>query len=127
MNDRQRGTSGELHPAADTSRWEAAVGGIMAAAAPELERRARATDPVIVLARWRRPVLSAAATVALLASAAILARGGADEGSLAALAGAGDGGSTVAAALVPGAVATWLMGGETESVAQLVQALEDES
>lgn len=125
MSEQEHTPSGSLHPAVDPLRWEAAVSGIMAAAAPELERRARLASPVIVLSRWRRPVLSAAATVALLASAAILSRGRAGELGPGAPGGE-DVGSAVAAALVPGAVANWVMGGEAGSVAELVQALEEE-
>jgi hypothetical protein len=112
----------ELHPAVDPIRWEAAVRSIVASATPELERRARASSPMIVLARWTRPVLSAAAAVALLASAAILSRGR-EGGTESASELAPE--MEVASALLPGAMSTWIMGGETESVVALVQALEE--
>ena len=123
MSDQQKAPGGVLHPVVDATRWEAAVGGIMAAAGPELERRARASSPVVVLARWRRPVLSSAATVALLASAALLSSSGAEEGGQGGLTGGSDLASTVSDGLVPVAVASWL--GEPESVAELVQSLEE--
>ena len=113
-----------LHPAADPARWEAAVGAIRAAAATELERRARAASPVLVLARWTRPVLSMAATVALLAAAAILSRTGsrADPETMAAEI---EGDGTLAGVLMPETVSNWIVSGETESVATLVLALEE--
>jgi hypothetical protein len=126
MSEKDRTPDEALSPAVDPVRWEAAVRSIVAAAAPELERRARASSPVIVLARWTRPVLSAAAVVALLASAAILSRGQSD-GEIGGVATAAEVAPemAVASALLPGAMSTWIMGGETESVVALVQALEE--
>lgn len=122
MNGMDRDPMEPLHPSADPARWEAAVRRMVAAAGPELERRAALQSPVLVLARWRRPVLSAAATVALLASAAILtrARNGATTEGAAITAEA-----TVAGVLFPAEMSDWLAGGEVESVTALVQALED--
>jgi hypothetical protein len=126
MSGEDRKREEALSPSIDPARWEAAVRRVAAAAAPELERRARASSPVIVLARWTRPVLSAAATVAVFASAAILSRGR-GEGDLGETAAAGEVAPemAVASALLPGAMSTWIMGGETESVVALVQALEE--
>jgi hypothetical protein len=126
MSQEDRTPEEALSPAVDPVRWEAAVRSIVAAATPELERRARASSPLIVLARWTRPVLSAAATVALLASAAILSRGR-GEGELGEVAVNTEVAPemAVASALLPGAMSTWIMGGETESVVALVQALEE--
>jgi hypothetical protein len=124
MNEEDRTSQEELNPVVDPLRWEAAVRSIVATATPELERRARAASPTIVLNRWMRPVMSAAATVALLASAAILrGRPGAEPETA----------STdevvpemaVASVLLPGAMSDWIMGEETESVVALVQALEE--
>ena len=124
MSEEDRTSQEELHPAVDALRWEAAVQSIMAAAAPELERRERAASPVIVLARWTRPVLSMAATVALLASATILSRGR-SQGAVAEGATEVEPEMAVASALLPGAMSDWVMGEETESVVALVQALEE--
>ena len=125
MSEEDRTSQDELHPAADAIRWQAAVQSILTAAAPELERRERAASPVIVLARWTRPVLSMAATVALLASATILSRGRGQEGTVAETATEVEPEMAVASALLPGALSDWVMGGETESVVALVQALEE--
>lgn len=124
MSENEMGRGEPLDPARDPARWESAVRGILAAAAPELERRGRASSPVVVLAHWRRPVLSAAASVALLASAAILAGGRGGEESSSGLPAAEEA-ATVAGALVPGAVAAWLMDGDAESVHALVLSLEE--
>jgi hypothetical protein len=125
MNEEDRTSQQELSPAVNALRWEAAVQSIVAAAAPELERRERAASPVIVLARWTRPVLSMAATVALLASATILTRGRGQEGTVAETTTEVEPELAVASALLPGAMSDWVMGGETESVVALVQALEE--
>jgi hypothetical protein len=122
MSEKDRTPGETLSPAVDPVRWEAAVRSIRAAAAPELERRAKAASALSVLERWSRPVLSAAATVVLLASAAMFAggRSGGEE-----VAGSGvDPDAAVASALLPGAMSTWIVEGETESVVALVQALE---
>lgn len=63
-----------LDPSRDPDRWEAMVGGITAAAAPELARRARLPAPgmLMLLADWVRPTLSAAAVMAAAAGAFLL-------------------------------------------------------
>jgi hypothetical protein len=119
-NDRQEGEA--LHPSVDAARWEAAVHAIVAAATPELERRAARQNAVLVLTRWRRPVLSAAAAVALLASAAILSRAGGPEGEGS---GVQTAEATVAGALFPAAMSDWLVAGDAESVVALVDAMEE--
>ena len=126
MSQEDRTPEEALSSAVDPVRWEAAVRSIVAAATPELERRARAASPMIVLSRWTRPVLSAAAAVALLASAAILTRAP-SEGGVVEVAANTDVAPemAIASALLPGAMSTWIMGGETESVVALVQAMEE--
>src|SRR5262245_44761789 len=124
MSEEDRTSQEELHPSVDALRWEAAVQSVVGAAAPELERRERAGSPLIVLARWTRPVLSMAAAVALLASATILSRGR-SQGTVTESATEVEPEMAVASALLPGAMSDWVMGGETESVVDLVQALEE--
>ena len=124
MNEEDRTSQEELNPVVDPLRWEAAVRSIVVAGAPELERRKRASSPTIVLNRWMRPVMSAAATVALLASAAILRdRPGTEVETASTEEVAPE--MAVASALLPGAMSDWIMGGDTESVVALVQALEE--
>jgi hypothetical protein len=124
MSGADRDSKDALHPSVDAARWEAAVHAIVARATPELERRAAAQSPVLTLARWSRPVLSAAATVALLASAAILSRALGADGP-AGSEGAATAEASVAGVLFPAAMSDWLVGGEAESVVALVQAMEE--
>lgn len=68
----------ELAPLAagcDAARFEALVAGILAAAGPELERRATAASPIAWLAGRLRPALAAAATVAVVAVASMIGSG----------------------------------------------------
>lgn len=51
----------------DPERLDGLVRRIMAAAEPELERRATSHDPFSMLQTWARPVLAAAAAVSMLA------------------------------------------------------------
>jgi len=61
-----------LDPGADPARLERGVRAILERAAPSLEaRRARGPGVWEVLAAWRRPVLAAAAVVALLCIAVL--------------------------------------------------------
>lgn len=61
-----------LDPERDGAGYEALVGRITAAAAPELERRAALASPVISLAAWLRPALAAAATLAVVSAGTLL-------------------------------------------------------
>lgn len=115
MDRTETGQNG-LAPDRDPQRWEAAVGGIMLAAGPELDRRRGGVSLTNTLLAWARPALSAAATIALLISAsAMLARGSAGEAADAGL----------ADALVPEAVAAWLVAGYQPTVTEVVAALEE--
>lgn len=115
MDRTEPGQNG-LDPDRDPRGWETAVGGIMLAAGPELDRRRAGVSLTNALLAWARPALSAAATIALLISAsAMLARGGAGE--------AAD--PRLADALVPEAVAAWLMAGYQPTVTEVVAALEE--
>ncbi len=66
-----------LDPTRDLARWERAVEGILRAAEPELERRARRgrRSVVEVLYRWRRGGVLASGLVAAAASVALLLGG----------------------------------------------------
>jgi len=55
----------ELDPTRDPVRFDALVDGVMRGAADELSARRAANDIVGQLARWRTPVLSAAAAAAV--------------------------------------------------------------
>lgn len=107
-----------LDPARDPQRWERMVGGIVAAAGPELARRAAQPQPgmLLLLSGWMRPTVSAAALMAAAAAAFLVTQGPA--GAPAAEAG-------LAESLgYPTAVAEWVYGGETPSVEALVAAME---
>lgn len=102
----------------DPARWDRLVRAIMAAAGPELERRAAIVGPVIWLARFARPALAAAALIAL-ASAAVLHAGTRSVVSPA-VAPAG-----VAEALaVPSPVAAWLAGNRSPTTSDVLAAVE---
>ena len=59
-----------LDPSRDPARWERMVAGVMAAAGPELARRASLPQPgmLLLLADWMRPTVSAAALLAAAAA-----------------------------------------------------------
>lgn len=101
----------DLNPASDPDRWDALVGRIMRASAPELARR---RSPVARLWGWAAPVVAAAATVAALA--------------IGALASAGPRGSelppTLADAVLPSEVVTWLDSGEAPTIEDLFADLD---
>lgn len=72
--ERERFDITPLDPTRDPAMMERLVARIMAAAAPELERRASAGDVIYFLGRLSRPALAAAAMLAVLAGS-VLARG----------------------------------------------------
>ena len=105
-----------LDPTADPVRWERLVGAIATRAAPELARRRALRSPVIVLARWARPTLSAAAAVILAASitlAAVAKASAAQQRAVPALA---------ATLRVPTPVARWVVENRTPTATDLVAA-----
>ena len=65
--DTERVDLSPLDPAEDQLRYERWVRRILAAAAPELARRARENGPLTLLAGWARPTLAAAAVIAAVA------------------------------------------------------------
>ncbi len=105
-----------LDPGRGPDRWEAAVEGIMRAAAPELARRRQQAGLMPTLLAWARPALSAAATIAVLFSLGVAVNAGraapASE-------------PTLADALVPDEVARWLIEGYQPTVTEVVVALEE--
>jgi hypothetical protein len=105
-----------LDPATDRLAYERLVRRIMAAAAPELARRAMPQTTLALLGGWARPLLAAAAVVAVLAGG-VLAATERD--------GPAAGGHTVAEALgVPSPAAAWLEEGREPTRADLVLAME---
>lgn len=108
---------GALAPSSDPARWERTVASIVAAAGPELSRRAELAAPWLgrQIAGWARPVLAAAAGLMLLATASFLVEAGAPGGI----------GSTAEApnledALFPPVVASWLQTGAPPTVEEVV-------
>lgn len=111
-----------LDPSRDPARWERMVAGVMAAAGPELARRASQPQPgmLLLLADWMRPTVSAAALLAA-AAAAFLVTGGPVRTSTASGAGLAD------ALGYPTAVAEWVDGGQAPSLEALVTDLEGDT
>jgi hypothetical protein len=60
-----------LDPAADAERWARLAAAIARRAAPELARRAQLKSPLLFLAGWARPMLSAAAALAAISVATL--------------------------------------------------------
>lgn len=109
-----------LNPGAEPLAWERAVGRIVAAAEPELERRRQ--RPGLVLDRWAGPLLAAAASLILLASGGLLWSSGA--GSLPDSAGLVE--PAFEETLFPPVVARWLRDDAQPTVEELVYASFDE-
>lgn len=115
-----------LDPGRDPERLERLVGGILAAAGPELARRAQAqaaqaaqaarASLLLGLSDWLRPALAAAALLAFLALAALLGGGGRSDVEL-------PPGLTQALGY-PAPVATWVETERTPSVEEVLISLE---
>lgn len=106
-----------LDPAEDQLAYERLVRRVMDAAAPELERRARGSGPLVLVADWARPTLAAASIIAALGAGALLAteRVGPP----------GDGeGSVVSALGMPNPAADWLETDRQPDSDDLVLAME---
>ena len=106
---------------ADSIQWEQLVAAITVRAAPELARRRAPRSPVLVLARWARPALSAAAAVILVASIALAAlapESAAEERAVPAL---------VATLGVPTPVARWVVENRTPTATDLISAFAGRS
>lgn len=107
-----------LDPTRDEARWEGLVRRIMDEAAPELTRRATRNDPFALLGSWARPMIAAAASIAVV-SMVLLQRdsGPVELGSTASL-------NILEALEVPRPAADWLAEDRAPTVADLVTALE---
>jgi hypothetical protein len=114
--ERERLDLSPLDPAADQLAYERRVRRVLEAAAPELERRRTLRTPLALLGGWARPVLVAAALVAVVAG-----------GVLVATERAGSGVAPVQAAEtlgVPSPAADWLAEGREPTRSDLVLAME---
>lgn len=107
---------GALTPSSDPARWERTVASIVAAAGPELSRRAELAVPWLgrQIVGWARPVLAAAATLTLVATASFLV----ERGSGAAV--APTTAPNLEEALFPPVVASWLQTGTEPTVEEVV-------
>lgn len=106
-----------LDPTADRVGYERLVRRIMAAAAPELARRAASANPLALLAAWARPTLAAAAVIAAGAAGALALT----DRVRAPVEDAG----TVADALgLPAEAADWLTDGRAPTESDLIVAME---
>jgi hypothetical protein len=105
-----------LDAMSDRLRFERAVRRVMTAAMPELERRAAANAPVALLGAWARPMLAAAAVVAVIAGSVLVLteRATLDERPLVTAEDLG----------VPAPAADWLAEGREPTKADLVLAME---
>ncbi|MEZ4416830.1 MAG: hypothetical protein R3E10_13860 [Gemmatimonadota bacterium] len=104
---------GTLDPAEDPGRWEAVVDRIVAAAGPELRRRALGQWSLAgALERWRRAGMAAAGIVAAAASIALFMLGTPAIEAEAAMVHPAD-------ALLPD-MADWLVTGEAPTVVALL-------
>jgi hypothetical protein len=114
--EEQRVDLSALDPASNELRYERLVRGVLAAAEAELARRARAQTPLTVLGMWARPMMAAAAIMAVLAGSVLftLDRGEASETSDSLAEGLG----------IPAPAAEWLMEDREPTRADLVLAME---
>lgn len=116
--DKERLDLSVLDPGADQLRWERLVRRINEAAASELARRAALRGSVVgVLAGWARPMIAAAASVAL-ASASVLALAGREP------LGPEPGQSVAEALRIPAPVAEWVADERSPDMTDLLLALE---
>jgi hypothetical protein len=105
-----------LDPTQDRLGYERLVRRVVAAAGPELARRAAGDNPLAMLAAWARPALAAAAVIAVVAigTLAVTERAGHDEPL-----------GTMADALgVPAPASDWLADGREPTRGDLVLAME---
>lgn len=114
--DRERVDLSVLDPTTDSLRYERLVRRVMTAAAPELARRASPQTALAFLGAWARPVLAAAAVVAVVAGGVLAAT----ERS----AGATPEPVTAESFGVPSPAADWLDEGREPTRTDLVLAME---
>jgi hypothetical protein len=105
-----------LDPAWDELRYERLVRGVLSASQQELARRARMQTPLTVVGMWARPMLAAAAVVAILAGGVLftLERTAPGEASDSLAEGLG----------IPAPAAEWLTENREPTRADLVLAME---
>lgn len=99
------------------NRWEARLRSILAAASPELARRAALVSPLGLLGMWARPVLRIAAVLAVLAATVIIAQE--RSGPVAAQAG-----GVTDALQIPAPVAEWITNDRGPTNGDLLIAME---
>ncbi len=99
-----------LDPRGDGPRFDRLVSGIVADSINARASRPQAVVPILLLARWSRPLLAAAATIALVAAGSLFFRP-APHPAQAAL---------VEALGIPAPVARWAERGEVPSVSELI-------
>lgn len=105
-----------LDAMSDRLHFQRLVRRVMTAAGPELERRAASQTTLALLGVWARPMLAAAAVVAVLAGGVLVAT---DRGH-----GAEQPAMIVDALGVPTPAADWLAEGREPTKADLVVAME---
>jgi hypothetical protein len=105
-----------LDAMSDRLRLERLVRQVMTAAGPELERRAASQTTMALLGVWARPMLAAAAVVAVLAGGVLVATDRGHEPAQPA--------TMVDAYGVPAPAADWLAEGREPSRSDLVLAME---
>ena len=109
----------DLDPLDEPERWEALVGQIGEKAAPYLAGRREPARVLDLVTRWARPALATAASLALLATAAIVARGEPQSP-----AGPRAPELALAEAVMPATFAAWVAGASEPSVTEMVRELE---
>lgn len=109
----------DLDPLKEPERWEALVGQIGKKAAPYLAGRREPPGVLDLITRWARPALATAASLALLATAAVVARGEPQSP-----AGAAGTELALAEAVMPATFAAWVAGASSPSVTEMVRELE---
>lgn len=120
--DPERLNLSALDPAADPERWEYLIQSIAENAKPELARRAAVVrSPLLLLAAWARPMLSAAATLAAISTLALATMSREQEGAALQV------GGMIEELQVPAPLATWLTEERAPTVDDLILALDGES
>lgn len=105
-----------LDPASDQLHYERLVRGVLAAAEQELVRRARMQTPIAMLGAWARPMLAAAAVVAVLAGGVLATIDRAHQRQ--------EPGSLAEGLGIPAPAAEWLTENREPTRADLVLAME---
>jgi hypothetical protein len=119
--DTERLNLSALDPAADQERWERVIMTITRNAMPELARRAAARSPLLLLAGWARPMLTAAAIMAAISITALSTVSRAPQPVSQQTAG------MIEELQVPAPLATWLTEERAPTVDDLILALDGES